>query len=83
MRCPGQDTRYWKPSDIYDVLCPACEEPVEFFKTDIVRRCGNCGYAFKNPRLDLGCAAWCPAASECVGVRDHLPRGAPKPRRLS
>ena len=22
--CPGQDQRYWKPEDIFDVLCPRC-----------------------------------------------------------
>ena len=24
MKCPGQDTRYWKPGDIFESPCPAC-----------------------------------------------------------
>lgn len=24
MKCPGQDMRYWKPGDIFDVSCPHC-----------------------------------------------------------
>jgi len=68
-RCPGQDTRYWTRDDIYEVSCPACERPVEFFKSDTVRKCEHCGYRFKNPKLDLGCAEWCPAAADCAAVR--------------
>ena len=22
MRCPGQDTRFWKPEDIFEMKCP-------------------------------------------------------------
>ncbi len=73
LRCPGQDTRYWTKDDIFDTPCPACEKPVEFFKSDTVRKCANCGYRFKNPKIDLGCAEWCPAASECAAVRLEAP----------
>jgi hypothetical protein len=68
-KCPGQDKYFWKPDDIFDAPCPACGEPVEFFKTDPARKCPGCGHAFANPRLDLGCAQWCPHAELCVGVR--------------
>jgi endogenous inhibitor of DNA gyrase (YacG/DUF329 family) len=67
MKCPGQDTRYWKPEDIFNVPCPACGKPVEFFKDDSSRKCPTCGYRFRNPRLDLGCAEWCPYAEQCLG----------------
>lgn len=32
MRCPGQDSQYWKADAIYDVPCPQCGEAVEFLK---------------------------------------------------
>ena len=69
LKCPGMDRRFWKPEDIYEVRCPACETPVEFFKTDPERPCANCGYTIRNPRLDPGCAAWCPHAEECIGLQ--------------
>lgn len=68
-KCPGQDRYYWTPEDVFDVACPACGEPIEFFKTDPLRHCPACGYASPNPRLDAGCAQWCPHAELCVGVK--------------
>ena len=67
-KCPGQDTRFWKPNDVYNVACPTCGKPVEFFKDDIRRRCRNCGHMFINPHLNLGCARWCQYADQCVGA---------------
>ncbi|MEW6754783.1 MAG: HD domain-containing protein [Candidatus Latescibacterota bacterium] len=67
MQCPGQDTRYWKPGDIFEIPCEACGTPVEFFKTDVRRRCPRCGKRIQNPRVSLGCARWCSYARECLG----------------
>lgn len=67
-RCPGQDTRFWKPDDVYTAKCPKCGQPVEFFKDDIRRRCKKCGHMFINPRMNLGCAKWCQYSDQCVGV---------------
>jgi hypothetical protein len=67
MRCPGQDTQYWKPGSIYEVDCPKCGHTVEFFKDDTARRCGNCSHRFVNPSLDFGCAAYCQFAEQCLG----------------
>jgi len=67
MRCPGQDKQFWKPEDIYYVECPKCRAKVEFWKDDVYRRCKKCGHRFRNPKLDLGCAEWCPYASLCLG----------------
>ena len=67
MKCPGQDTQYWKPGAVYEVDCPACGRKVEFFKDDPSRRCAHCGHRFVNPRLDFGCAAYCPFAEQCIG----------------
>jgi len=72
LKCPGQDFRFWTREDIFEVACPACESPVEFFKNDTVRKCGKCGYQFANPRLNLGCAEWCPAAADCLAVQQGL-----------
>ena len=68
-KCPGQDSRFWRPGDIYTIVCPYCGAGVEFFKDDRSRRCTSCGVRFKNPRLDLGCAKWCAYARECVDYR--------------
>ncbi|MGA1875379.1 MAG: HD domain-containing protein [bacterium] len=70
MRCPGQDTRFWKPDAIFDVPCPQCGQPVEFFKDESRRRCKHCGHKVINPRMDFGCAAYCKFAAQCLGDAD-------------
>lgn len=67
MKCPGQDTRYWKGKDIYEAECPRCGAEVEFFKDDTTRICSACGHRFLNPGMDFGCAAYCPHAVQCIG----------------
>ncbi len=67
MKCPGQDTLYWKPGAIFETKCPQCGHQVEFFKDDTTRRCGQCGHRFVNPRMDFGCAAYCQYAEQCIG----------------
>ena len=68
MKCPGQDTRYWKPGDIFDISCPQCGRKIEFFKDEVRRRCKSCGIQVTNPKIDLGCAEWCTYAQQCVGT---------------
>ena len=65
--CPGQDTRFWKPTDIFDVSCASCGVPVEFFRDDVSRRCHGCGALIRNPKITLGCAQWCEHAKACLG----------------
>jgi ribosomal protein S27E len=85
VKCPGQDTRYWKKGDIFDVRCPKCGRAVEFFKDDVRRRCA-CGRTIVNPKLDLACAEWCRHAEKCVGALPEelrskkSPGGAPGKR---
>jgi hypothetical protein len=67
LRCPGQDMRFWKPEDIFEVRCSSCGNGIEFFKDDPARTCRSCGKKVRNPRLDLGCASWCHHATECLG----------------
>ncbi len=67
MKCPGQDSRYWKPGAIFEVKCPKCENEVEFFKDDATRRCKKCGHRFVNPEMDFGCASYCLYAEQCLG----------------
>jgi hypothetical protein len=66
VKCPGQDTRYWKPGDIFTAECPKCGADIEFFKDDTRRRCSWCGHLFYNPKIELGCAEWCQYAEKCV-----------------
>jgi len=68
VRCPGQDQRFWKPEDIFDVRCPGCDNRVEFFKDEPKLKCRNCGQIVVNPKIDLGCAEWCQYAEQCMGV---------------
>jgi HD superfamily phosphodiesterase len=68
MKCPGQDSRYWKPGAIFEARCPKCKTEVEFFKDDTARKCGRCGHRFVNPNMDFGCAAYCEFAEQCIGT---------------
>ena len=64
-RCPGQDLAFYKPEDIYDVHCPSCGKPVEFWKDDAKRTC-TCGHRFANPKRDVGCLKYCTYAEDCM-----------------
>jgi len=68
VRCPGQDQRFWKPEDIFEVPCSGCGRPIEFFKDEPKLKCRRCGHTVANPKLDLGCAQWCQYAEQCLGV---------------
>jgi len=68
VRCPGQDQRFWKPGDIFEVKCPGCGQTVEFFKDEPKLKCRKCGQLVTNPKIDLGCAEWCQYAEQCVGT---------------
>ena len=67
-KCPGQDTRFWRPTDIYEITCPNCGESVEFFKDEERRKCRACAFMIKTPKIELGCAQWCEHAEECMGI---------------
>jgi len=67
-RCPGQDMRFWKPEDIFDIRCPYCDHEIEFFKDEPVLTCRSCGKDVRNPRVDLSCAKWCRFAEQCLGT---------------
>jgi len=68
VRCPGQDQRFWKPEDIFELKCPNCGKSVEFFKDEPKLKCRKCGRMVVNPKIDLGCAQWCQYAKQCLGV---------------
>lgn len=69
-RCPGQDQRYWKPGDVFEVKCACCGRYVEFFKDEPKLRCRGCGETVTNPKIDMGCAKWCQYADQCLGGAD-------------
>ena len=77
MRCPGQDSRFWKEDAIFEVQCPHCGELIEFFKDDTTRRCRRCNQVLVNPRMDFGCALYCQYAELCLG---EVPRELLKER---
>ena len=76
MKCPGQDSRYWESAAIFEVQCPNCRTPIEFFKDDSSRTCRTCGSRLLNPKIDFGCASYCPYAAQCLGA---LPEGLKGP----
>ncbi len=67
MQCPGQDSRYWSGEDVFESNCPKCGQGVEFFKDDSQQTCRNCGHKMLNPKIDFGCASYCPHAEQCLG----------------
>ena len=82
-RCPGQDTRFWKPEDIFCTRCPGCGAEIEFWKDEPVLICRGCRQEIRNPRIDLGCAKWCKFAQECLGgLMDNSSITVPVKERL-
>lgn len=67
-KCPGQETQFWTPDDIFETDCPHCGKPVEFFKDDRKRDCPNCHACCVNPKLNLGCLEWCQYADKCQAL---------------
>ncbi|HJO93491.1 MAG TPA: hypothetical protein QF753_08840 [Victivallales bacterium] len=78
MKCPGQNSIYWKFDSIYEVNCPECNKAIEFFKDDIKRRCPECGFLVLNPKINFGCASHCKFAEQCLGdsIKEFLPENA-------
>ncbi len=71
-KCPGQDQRYWKPDDIFEINCLECRTLIEFWKDEPTLKCPKCKTPNTNPKLDLSCAEWCKYAKECLGGRAGL-----------
>jgi len=67
MQCPGQDNRYWSGEAVFEIPCPHCGNMLEFFKDDSQRTCKQCGHKVLNPKIDFGCASYCPYAEQCMG----------------
>ncbi len=73
MKCPGQDPMFWKPGDVFEIPCPKCGYGVEFLKYDVKRKCHRCGHEIVNPKIDFGCAEWCPYGDSCIeGLPDDI-----------
>jgi hypothetical protein len=68
VRCPGQDQRFWKPEDIFEVKCPGCGGPIKFFKDEPKLKCQKCERIILNPKINLSCAEWCKYADQCLGI---------------
>ncbi len=77
-QCPGQDQRFWKPEDVFELACPKCKTRIEFWKDDLKRKCPGCALLIANPKLDLGCAKWCPRGDECLGQDSPVERSGPQ-----
>lgn len=71
VRCPGQNTQFWGPGDVFEVRCSDCGKALEFFKDDSQRHCPGCGRVVFNPRMNFSCAQWCPSARDCLGPEKY------------
>ena len=71
-RCPGQNTMFWKPGDIYDVSCPSCGKPVEFWKDEDLDLAFVCGTDLFGERHAGGLGE----TAGAKGSRCRLPLGA-------
>ena len=78
MKCPGQDRGYWKANAVFEIPCPQCGTSVELFKDEATGHCPRCDHRFSNPGVEIGCAAWCSLAQECLGVAPR-PQSAVRP----
>jgi ribosomal protein S27E len=65
VKCPGQDTRYWKGDDIFEIQCPYCYNKVEFFKDDSSMKCKGCENVVFNPKIKTDCFQYCKFADQC------------------
>jgi hypothetical protein len=72
-RCPGQNSQYWKPDDIFFIKCPGCGGEIEFWKDEPIRPCPSCGREVPNPKIDTGCSKWCKHGGECAPPPDETP----------
>lgn len=72
-RCPGQDQRYWKPEDIFEIPCPHCGTVLEFWKDEPFLNCHKCQHSVRNPKIDTGCAEWCKESDKCFGKNKPIP----------
>lgn len=62
-KCPGASNI--KTPTITIKTCPQCGEEIEFFSTDLQKKCSKCGFVvFKDIE---SCIQWCKYAKECVG----------------
>jgi len=52
---------------LFELPCPHCGNILEFFKDDSQRTCKQCGHKTLNPKIDFGCASYCPYAEQCMG----------------
>ena len=53
---------------MFEIPCPHCGQTLEFFKDDSQRACKGCGHKVLNPKIDFGCASYCPYAEQCLGA---------------
>ncbi|MGD2173874.1 MAG: HD domain-containing protein [Candidatus Brocadiaceae bacterium] len=71
LKCPGQDPRFMKASDVAETSCPGCGQRVEFWPDELLRKCPGCGSRLANPNNALKCLEWCEHAAECLeAIRD-------------
>jgi len=71
-KCTGNNTDQWGFDAIFEVTCPHCDYPVEFFKDEINRNCPQCRGVVVNNRRDYGCNRWC-SSFEDASIRNTCP----------
>jgi endogenous inhibitor of DNA gyrase (YacG/DUF329 family) len=52
LHCPGKDSRTsgLNPSEVFEIKCPECGAPIEFWRDEVHRKCEACGKMVENPK---------------------------------
>ena len=79
LRCPGQDGRSLRAEDFAEVRCSGCGHTVEFWPDEFLRKCRQCGRPVTNPKLNIGCLAWCRYGAACAERMRAAQRGGAPP----
>jgi len=80
-KCTGNNTHEWGPEAIFEVECPSCGSPVEFFKDEITRTCPQCRQNVSNDRKDFGCSRDCSSETENRNICPKFRRSKTEFRR--
>ncbi len=73
-KCPGLSSQELSSTI---APCPKCGTEVEIFSDESSTKCSNCRTPVYKKAVPT-CAAWCKAASLCIGPRDDNPKETEK-----
>ncbi|MFC1715863.1 hypothetical protein ACFL6S_19495 [Candidatus Poribacteria bacterium] len=69
LNCPGSKSLKDPVPEIF--TCPNCDEEVEIWSHERMRKCGSCGTNVVRELDSTWCVQWCRYAKECIGVEKY------------